>query len=136
MSTTTNSKSTYHVGVSRTRDLTDNAQTRSILEMASQMISDTTADNAVSLESLRNQYFGFGDDVEGPVVVISAISSAESKLLMKDLPPFHLSCVIAIYGEQNRIKQKHEHPNGQDFIRNKVAQLRELVKFCVTKKKT
>lgn len=34
--------------------------------------------------------------------------------------------LFAVYGETNRIKTKEEHPNGEDFLITKIAQLRWL----------
>ena len=59
----------------------------------------------------------------GPTVLVSAVGSAESKLKMKTVGGFHLTCIFAMYGEQNRIQTKAGHKNGQDFIRMKVKQL-------------
>jgi hypothetical protein len=109
-------------GLQETRDLTDNAETALVLQIAGQIIAQ-----GASISSLKNQYFALKDTQSpGPSVLISAIGSAESKLLMKALPPFHMTCIFAMYGEKNRIKQKAEHKNGQDFIRNKIKQLEWL----------
>jgi len=59
-------------------------------------------------------------------VLLSAVGAAESKLLLKQTGPHHLSCVFAMYGEQNRLRTKAEHENGQDLMTNKVKQLEWL----------
>ena len=55
-------------------------------------------------------------------MLVWAGGSAESKLKMKTVGGFHLTCIFAMYGEQNRIQTKAGHKNGQDFIRMKVKQ--------------
>lgn len=37
-----------------------------------------------------------------------------------------MTCIFAMFGEQNRIRTKQEHENGQDLVRMKVAQLEWL----------
>jgi len=112
----------WGAGLPATRDLTSNDETISVLTMASAMIASGTPIN-----ELKDKYFGSNEGTTpGPTVVISAIGSAESKMLMKSLPNFHLVCVYAMFGEKNRIKTKAEHQNGQDFVRMKVQQLKWL----------
>ena len=40
----------------------------------------------------------------------------------------HISLVIALYNEHNRIKPSSQHPNGEDFLRVKVHQMKWLFK--------
>lgn len=111
----------WAAGLPLTRDLTDEAENLQVLALASEILA-----SGISLQSFKDEQFGNGNKEPGPTVLVSAISSAESKLKLKALGPLHMTCIYAMYGEQNRIKKKAEHPNGQDFVRMKVKQLEWL----------
>lgn len=56
-----------------------------------------------------------------------AIKIAKSKLLLRNLDKkISLSIVFALYNEQNRILDRSSHPNGENFIKNKIDQLNWL----------
>lgn len=57
------------------------------------------------------------------LTVILAVSKQHTSSL---LTPFHCTMVFAVYGEQNRLKKKSEHPNGEDFLFTKIEQLEWL----------
>ena len=59
------------------------------------------------------------------LAVILAVSKQQAMALDG---PFHFSVVFAVYGEVNRLKTKAEHPNGEDFLMTKAAQLDWLLK--------
>jgi len=62
------------------------------------------------------------------ITVLLAIKMAISKRLMQSLggKAVHMSWVVAVYGEQNRILTKQQHDNGEDFVRRKVRQMKWL----------
>jgi len=106
-------------GLPLTRDLTLNEEAKRCLEIA-----DKILESGVSMDELKE--VAFKDPANTPAVLLSAIGSAESKLKLKECPPHHMTCIFAMYGEQNRLRSKEEHENGQDLLRNKVMQLRWL----------
>ena len=109
-------------GLPLTRDLTDEAETLKVLEIATAVI-----ESGLPLQDFKDACYGdSAGKGAGPTVLVSAVGSAESKLQMKDCGPLHMVCIFAMYGEQNRIQKKADHPNGQDFVRMKVKQLEWL----------
>jgi len=105
-----------------TRDLTDAAETARVLELATEIIA-----SGLPIDDFKAACYGDAEGKgAGPTVLVSAVGSAESKLKLKKVGGFHMMCIFAMFGEQNRIQQKAVHKNGQDFIRNKVKQLRWL----------
>ena len=71
-------------------------------------------------------------DSTGPAIPLGfkiAIKLARSKSHIAQFDePAHVSSVIAMYNEHNRIRPSSEHPNGEDFLRVKVHQLNWLFK--------
>lgn len=57
-----------------------------------------------------------------------AVKMALSKMLVNQMSTsFHVSMIIAMYNEHNRIfPRQKDNPNGEDFIRRKIRQLRWL----------
>ena len=96
---------------------TDAGETARILEIATEMIK-----SGLPIEDFKAACYGDAEGKgAGPTVLVSAVGSAESKLKMKTVGGFHLTCIFAMYGEQNRIQTKAGHKNGQDFIRMKLT---------------
>jgi hypothetical protein len=59
-----------------------------------------------------------------PVALGLALKLALSRRLLWDIPgAAHLSVVLAVYRENERILSADEHPHGEDFLRRKLAQL-------------
>lgn len=62
-----------------------------------------------------------------PLAYSLAIKLAKSKLIVSSISsPLRVSIVFAVYKEHNRIKTLGEHPHGEDFLRRKVKQLKDL----------
>eukprot|EP00450_Noctiluca_scintillans_P010240 CAMPEP_0194503692 /NCGR_PEP_ID=MMETSP0253-20130528/28521_1 /TAXON_ID=2966 /ORGANISM="Noctiluca scintillans" /LENGTH=447 /DNA_ID=CAMNT_0039345997 /DNA_START=82 /DNA_END=1425 /DNA_ORIENTATION=- len=101
------------------RDLTSTDEAANVLVLASEILSC-----GVPLEDIKQLVYQ--DPSTTPAILISAVGSAESKLKLRACGPHHMTCIFAMYGEQNRIRTKSEHDNGQDLVRNKVNQLRWL----------
>lgn len=114
------SKWTKELQVSR--DLTDPKENMRVLELATEILA-----SGLPIEDFKKACYGdeLGKDASPPVL-LQAIQSASSKEKVKKLGDFHMACVFAMYGEQNRIQTKGGHKNGQDFIRMKVKQLQWL----------
>jgi len=109
-------------GLSLSRDLTDEAENGKVLEIATAIVK-----SGLPLQDFKDACYGDKDGKgAGPTVLVSAVGSAESKIQLKTCGPFHMICIYAMYGEQNRIQKKADHKNGQDFVRMKVKQLEWL----------
>jgi hypothetical protein len=101
------------------RDLTSNEEAAQVLSIASEILS-----SGLPLEDIKQLVYK--DPTTTSAILISAVGSAESKLKLRECGPHHMTCIFAMYGEQNRIRTKAEHENGQDLVRNKVKQLQWL----------
>jgi len=101
------------------RDLTSNEEAAQVLSIADEILS-----SGLPLEEIRQLVYK--DPSTTPPILISAVGSAESKLKLRGCGPHHMTCIFAMYGEQNRIRTKAEHENGEDLLRNKVKQLKWL----------
>eukprot|EP01079_Euglenida_sp_SAG-EU17-18_P002260 gene2260-495_t len=62
---------------------------------------------------------------------LAGIKAALSKLLLRQMDtPSHLTFMFAVYNEHNRLKPSSDHPAGEDFLVQKVQQLRWLYDGC------
>lgn len=106
-------------GLPLVRDLTSNDEARQCLQLATEILK-----SGVSVDDLKKVVYAHPEKT--PAILISAVGSAESKLKIQGSGPFHMTCIFAMFGEQNRIRTKSEHENGQDLVRMKVEQLKWL----------
>lgn len=106
-------------GLPLTRDLTSNDEAVKCLQLASEILA-----SGVPIDEVKK--VAYKEPGNTPAIVISAVGSAESKIKLQACGPHHMTCIFAMYGEQNRIRSKKEHENGQDLLRNKVMQLKWL----------
>jgi len=106
-------------GLPLPRDLTSNDEALKCLQLATEILK-----SGVNIEELKQVVYK--DPTKTPAILISAVGSAESKLKLQKCGKFHMTCIFAMFGEQNRIRSKKEHENGQDLMRMKVAQLKWL----------
>jgi hypothetical protein len=100
------------------RDLTDGEEAAQVLKIAQNII-----DSGADIEEVKKLTYGANGEKPAPPVLISAVGAAESKLLLRKCGPHHMTCIFAMYGEQNRLRTKGEHENGQDLMNVKVMQL-------------
>lgn len=100
------------------RDLTNGEETAQVLSIATEILQ-----SGVDIEEIKKMTYGADGQGPAPPVLISAVGAAESKLLLRKCGPHHLTCIFAMFGEQNRLRTKVEHENGQDLMTNKVKQL-------------
>jgi hypothetical protein len=103
------------------RDLTNDEETAKVLTLATEIV-----ESGVDIEEVKKLTYGSETEKPASPVLISAVGAAESKLLLRKTPAHHLSCIFAMYGEQNRLRTKAEHENGQNLMVNKVKQLQWL----------
>jgi hypothetical protein len=101
-------------------DLTDEAQQDRLLEAGEGLLARCREPG--SLEALESQLL---DEREAwPLVAHVAVKLARSKRLLEEIDePCHLSLVVALYGEHNRIRPRSEHPHGENFLTRKLAEL-------------
>eukprot|EP01006_Ploeotia_vitrea_P043834 TRINITY_DN66783_c7_g2_i1.p1 TRINITY_DN66783_c7_g2~~TRINITY_DN66783_c7_g2_i1.p1 ORF type:complete len:446 (-),score=49.40 TRINITY_DN66783_c7_g2_i1:730-2067(-) len=105
--------------VPKSRTLTHPTELDDILAMATEIIN-----SGLPIEELARTVY----DAEpcSPANLICAMKSAESFQQLQSCPPCHLTVLFAMYHEHNRIAPAVEGTNGQDFIRNKVKELKWL----------
>lgn len=104
-------------------DLTSAAQLNLIRTKADFLLaSGISTDDLVTLEK---QLIHEMDDVS-PIALI-AVKLARSKRFVDSInQPLRVSVVFAAYKETTRIRTKEEHPHGEDFLNQKIAQLNWL----------
>jgi hypothetical protein len=108
-------------------DLTEPSHGGGAMEAADALIRLEPA--LVRLKELRAALVAPGEKSKWPFFVHLAVILAVSKQQAMALDgPLHYSLVFAVFGEVNRLKTKQEHPNGEDFIMTKAAQLDWLLK--------
>ena len=101
-------------------DLTDPSHGNGAMEAADALIR--VEPSLARLKALRAELAR--DKSSWPFFVHLAVILAVSKQQVMALDgPLHYSVVFAVYGEVNRLKTKAEHPNGEDFLLTKAAQL-------------
>lgn len=106
------------------RDLTDAAQNREVLAVASRLLDDPAVDVVAEAATV------FGDPAtvrsSSPVFLEALRAAVARRTLDGVAAPTHVTVVWAMYGETGRMATRGEHPHGEDFVRVKVAQLRWL----------
>lgn len=112
----------WTAGLSEGRDLSNSKEVFMLQELADKIVS-----SGVDVEQLKN--IVYPKSTEYPSNFISAIALADSALKMKASgKPFHLTVVHAMFGEKARMSSRSsENPDGQDFVRMKVAQMNWLM---------
>jgi len=108
-------------GLPVSRDLTDDKETAMVLALATEILN-----SGVDIEEMKKLTYGVDGAKPASPVLISAVEAANSKMMLRKTEPHHMTCIFAMYGEQNRIRSKDEHENGQNLLLNKVKQLEWL----------
>ena len=94
------------------------------LDAVRSMADSLSAASASELADLESR---ISADPTVPVPVGVALKLARSRLLLGTIEgQVHVSLVIAVYKEHLRILTADEHPAGEDFLREKLRQLRWL----------
>ena len=95
-------------------DLTDPKQQLLLQDLADRVIAGGAADHQL-LEAATEEF---------PLGARVVCKLALSKSMMAELPSdFRVSVVFAVYKEGRRLKTREEDPLGEDFLRQKAAQL-------------
>ena len=105
-------------------DLKDADHLRLVDEKVDELLGEF--DSRVELEALESELLQ--EDGPLPIFPLLILKVAKSKLIIQSIKEeVTLSVVLAVYKEHNRIRQAHEHPHGEDFLRRKVSQLDRLL---------
>lgn len=108
---------------SESLDLTDKNQAFQTFELADLLMDLYPSEN--ELTGLENRIVA--QPQEYPTILHLAIKLALSKTQLSALTTqIHLTVVVPLFKEHNRIQSKKVHPAGEDFIRRKVAELNWL----------
>ncbi len=104
-------------------DLTDNNQAFKTFELADLLLDFyPTEDELTGVE-----HRVVAEPQNYPTILHLAVKLALSKTQLNALTtPIHLTVVVPLFKEHNRIHSKEVHPAGEDFIRRKVAELNWL----------
>ncbi len=103
-------------------NLTNPAQLRSLQDMAQSLVEVGT-----TVAELRSADEKVARDASLPISVRVATKLALGRASLAEIAePLHLSLVVAVYKEHQRILRADEHRNGEDFLREKLRQLRWL----------
>ena len=107
-------------------DLTDSSQDNLFFEAATDLLNkypETTA-----LQNLDRWITSRQEKYKNAMLLVS--KQALSKMYVKQIDyPLHVSLVLAMYNEHNRIRPKSSNnPNGEDFVRRKMKQMEWLLK--------
>ena len=104
-------------------DLTDKNQAFQTFELADLLLDLYLSEN--ELTGLENRVVA--EPQKYPTILHLAVKLALSKTQLNALTTqIHLTVVVPLFKEHNRIKSREVHPAGEDFIRRKVAELNWL----------
>ncbi len=107
-------------------DLTDSSQDNLIFEAATDLLNKYSSISA--LQNLDRLLTSRPDNYKNSMLLVSKL--ALSKMYVKQIDyPLHVSLVLAMYNEHNRIRPKSsDNPNGENFVRRKMKQMKWLLK--------
>lgn len=113
----------FMAGSSDAVDLREKEDLSEIEHTADSLFHNLDAEALASIEA------SYASDPSVPLAFNIAVKLAKSKQYVAQFGErAHLSVVIALYNEHNRIKPSHQHPHGEDFLNVKVHQLNWLFK--------
>jgi hypothetical protein len=107
-------------------DLTDSNQDKLIHKAATDLMDKYSDISA--LKNLDKWLTSDPENYKNAMLLVSKL--ALSKIYVKQInSPLHVSLVVAMYNEHNRIRPKRsDNPYGEDFVRRKVDQMGWLLK--------
>ncbi|MBL0714984.1 MAG: hypothetical protein JJV98_14930, partial [Desulfosarcina sp.] len=106
-------------------DLTDSSQDNLLFEATTALMKKYPEVSA--LQNLDRWLTSRPEDYKNAMLLVAkqALSKIQVKKIKK---PLHVSLVLAMYNEHNRVHPKsHDNPNGEDFVRRKVKQMAWLL---------
>ncbi|MBW2072969.1 MAG: hypothetical protein JRI89_17205, partial [Deltaproteobacteria bacterium] len=106
-------------------DLTDSSQDRVIFAAATDLLNDYP--DISTLQNLDQWLTSSPESFKDAMLLVAKL--ALSRIHVKRLAaPLHVSVVLAMYNEHNRILPKSDdNPSGEDFVRRKVKQMEWLL---------
>ena len=109
-------------------DLTDSNQDNLFFEAATDLLDKYPAPDTYALQNLDRWMTSNPGEYKNAMLLVSKL--ALSKRYVNQIAyPLHVSLIIAMYNEHNRIHPKsNDNPNGEDFVRRKIKQMEWLVK--------
>ncbi|MBC2712807.1 MAG: glycosyltransferase family 2 protein [Desulfosarcina sp.] len=107
-------------------ELTDGSQDTLFFEAATDLLNKFPETSA--LQNLDRWITSRPEKYKNAMLLVS--KQALSKMYVKQIDcPLHVSLVLAMYNEHNRIRPKSsDNPNGEDFVRRKMKQMEWLLK--------
>ncbi len=107
-------------------DLTDSNQDKLIYKAATDLMDKYS--DIFALKNLDKWLTSDPENYKNAMLLVSKL--ALSKIYVKQInSPLHVSLVVAMYNEHNRIRPKRsDNPYGEDFVRRKVDQMGWLLK--------
>jgi hypothetical protein len=107
-------------------DLTDSSQDNLLFEAATDLLDKYPETSA--LQNFDRWITSSPEKYKNAILLVS--KQALSKMYVKQIEyPLHVSLVLAMYNEHNRIRPKsNDNPNGEDFVRRKMKQMEWLLK--------
>jgi len=107
-------------------DLTNSTQDNLFFKAASDLLDKYP--DTFALQNLDRWMISNPGKYKNAMLLVS--KQALSKMYVNQIDsPLHVSLVIAMYNEHNRIRPKsNDNPNGEDFVRRKMKQMEWLMK--------
>ena len=107
-------------------DLTNSNQDNLFFEAATDLLDKYP--DTFALQNLDRWMTSKPEKYKNAMLLVS--KQALSKMYVKQIDyPLHVSLIIAMYNEHNRIHPKsNDNPNGEDFVRRKMKQMEWLLK--------
>ncbi len=107
-------------------DLTTSNQDDLFFEAATDLLNKYP--DTFALQNLDRWITSNPEKYKNAMLLVS--KQALSKMYVKQIDyPLHVSLVLAMYNEHNRIRPKsNDNPNGEDFVRRKMKQMEWLLK--------
>jgi hypothetical protein len=106
-------------------DLTDRSQDTLIFKAATDLINHYP--DVRALKNLDRWLTSFPERHKNAMLLVSKLALSKIYVSLMD-SPFHVSLVLAMYNEHNRIRPRSSgNPYGEDFIRRKVDQMEWLL---------
>ena len=107
-------------------DLTNTNQDNLFFEAATDLLDKYP--DTFALQNLDRWITSDPEKYKNAMLLVS--KQALSKMYVKQIDyPLHVSLVLAMYNEHNRIRPKsNDNPNGEDFVRRKMKQMEWLLK--------
>eukprot|EP00931_Biecheleriopsis_adriatica_P019973 TRINITY_DN1346_c0_g1_i2.p1 TRINITY_DN1346_c0_g1~~TRINITY_DN1346_c0_g1_i2.p1 ORF type:complete len:491 (-),score=139.78 TRINITY_DN1346_c0_g1_i2:34-1473(-) len=98
------------------RELTDSSQIQQLQQVADEIVQAGLAGEVLRAVTREPKHW------KETLLCTAYLADSASKIAQ--CPPMHVTVVHALFKETKRIKTSKEHKSGQDFVRNKVAQMR------------